>query len=50
MYLKEYDNEAETDLFNLSYLYNKIRTRMEDELNDPDFNQPEETPTKDEIK
>jgi hypothetical protein len=28
VYLKEYENEAETDLFNLSYLYNKIRTRM----------------------
>lgn len=36
VYLKEYDNEVDSDLFNLSYVYSRMRSRMEQEINTPE--------------
>jgi hypothetical protein len=35
VYLKEYEDAYQADLFNFSYLYSHIRQRLEIEINTP---------------
>ena len=34
VYLKEYDDSYEADLYNFSYLYSKVRARLEKEVHE----------------
>jgi len=40
VYLKEYENAYEADLFNLSYLYSNIRQRLERDITTPQEEEP----------